>query len=84
MSAADASHRQHSTETLSPWRQRQEHRRRRDVLRKAAEAKSYTRPRLPTTSRPYLCCKKSFRSEGKHNRLCNNCRGITVYGDVHD
>lgn len=28
----------------------------------------------PTTPRPCMCCGNTFRSEGKHNRLCANCR----------
>lgn len=25
-------------------------------------------------TRPCMCCQKSFRSDGSHNRLCLNCR----------
>lgn len=34
-------------------------------------------------TRPCLCCRKDFRSEGAHNRLCEYCRrgeNLTPYG----
>lgn len=32
------------------------------------------KPSGPTTPRSCLCCAKEFESEGKHNRLCFDCR----------
>lgn len=29
---------------------------------------------VQTTPRPCMCCGQKFGSEGKHNRLCGNCR----------
>lgn len=38
-------------------------------------------PRL----RPCMCCQREFKSDGAHNRLCNNCRlrGQDTDGTVH-
>ncbi len=35
-----------------------------------------TRPGM--TVRACLCCGNEFRSEGPHNRLCQNCRGQSL------
>ena len=32
------------------------------------------RPRLPTRARACLRCRRRFKSEGAHNRLCESCR----------
>ncbi|MCT4554665.1 MAG: hypothetical protein N4A53_08260 [Pelagimonas sp.] len=34
-----------------------------------------------TKHRKCLCCRKKFKSEGIHNRLCNSCRAGYVPGD---
>ncbi len=44
---------------------------------------SYKTAEILTTKRPCLGCKKPFKSEGSHNRLCINCnrhinRGVPV------
>lgn len=42
------------------------------------------REEVPGTSmRPCMCCRTVFASQGKHNRLCDPCRGRTaetIYG----
>ncbi len=42
----------------------------------------YTAPRSEararSTTRPCLNCLNAFRSEGPHNRLCPNCRGVSL------
>ena len=41
--------------------------------------KQYTRPSGPSTRpRSCLCCGRTFRSAGPHNRLCDPCRGRDV------
>ena len=38
---------------------------------------------LGATMRPCMCCRTVFASQGKHNRLCDPCRGRdaeTTYG----
>jgi hypothetical protein len=30
------------------------------------------------THRPCMCCRRSFASEGKHNRLCDPCREVAA------
>jgi len=32
-------------------------------------------PRMKREHRPCLACTKTFLSQGRHNRLCNPCRG---------
>jgi len=32
------------------------------------------KPSGPTTPRSCMCCARTFQSEGKHNRLCLECR----------
>lgn len=46
-----------------------------------------TSPRneVKRSPRPCMCCKREFNSEGKHNRLCWQCKVDTrdvVYFDV--
>lgn len=42
----------------------------RRALQKAEDAKSKRGPR------PCMCCGDTFRSEGKHNRMCDKCRKL--------
>lgn len=37
---------------------------------------SEVRDRL--TTRPCMCCGRTFQSEGPHNRLCQKCRTTSV------
>jgi hypothetical protein len=51
----------------------------RDQTRKVYQTGNSTRkPRAPTPSahetRPCITCNQPFPSEGKHNRMCSNCR----------
>lgn len=39
-----------------------------------AKAATLERKQASARRRPCLCCRKTFLSEGPHNRLCNICR----------
>lgn len=50
-----------------------------------AEAKAEALARTPDKragDRPCMCCRRVFRSEGIHNRLCTECRRQTADHDA--
>ncbi len=53
--------------------------------RDRAEAKADALTRAPhdrAKERPCMCCRRVFRSEGIHNRLCTECRRQTADHDA--
>ncbi|MGX0966327.1 hypothetical protein AB7M63_006776 [Bradyrhizobium japonicum] len=47
----------------------------RSTQRKVAALAGHERRRSGKGPRPCMCCKKTFKSEGSHNRICRYCTG---------